>query len=308
MTGSIGPPGPHRRSVGPDRRAAGRPALVGRRADGYQREHGEFLGDVRSSGARRGSPRTSRLLGPVAGRARARGRRRRRAGLALAAHTQGAAPSPRPVRRAARRRRPARRSYRRRCPVVQADAAALPFAHRRVRPRLLGVRRPAVRRRPGVSAAGGRPRAAARRPVGVLRDPSGPLGVPRRPRRGGLAAVHTYFDRTPYVEVGRGRRRDIRGAAPHARRPGPRCSPRRPGPRRPRRTRVAARTTPRCGARCAVGLPGTRRGASRLGSRRARRGARAEFSRTVCSCGLSGAASSQVRPWPTETSSGTRSG
>lgn len=37
--------------------------------------------------------------------------------------------------------------------------------------------------------------------MGLLGDPPGALGIPRRPERTGLTAHRSYFDRRPYVET-----------------------------------------------------------------------------------------------------------
>ena len=61
------------------------------------------------------------------------------------------------------------------------------------------------------------------------------------PGEGGLVAVHSYFDRRPYVEHDADRRAHLRRAAPHARRPGPRAGRGRLRAARPGRAGVAGR-------------------------------------------------------------------
>ena len=94
----------------------------------------------------------------------------------------------------------------------------------------------------------------------------------------GLVVRQSYFDRMPYVEVDDARRRHLRRAPPHARRPGARRRRRGPGARRPRRAGVARGPRRRCGAsgpRCAASSSPARRSsaaASPASSPRPRRG------------------------------------
>ena len=176
-----------------------------RNADEYQNEHGTFLGDDRFVWCPEGLDEVEAgLLGAAGGAARAGrpgDRRGRGTVLTLAGGAgrppgrAGPLPPPAPAR-AADRRGPRRRDL----PLVEADAGALPFRGRFLRPGLLRVRRDPLRRRPGGGVPRGPAGAAAGRPLGLLRDAPDPLGVPRRAGPRGPPVASSYFDRTPYVE------------------------------------------------------------------------------------------------------------
>ena len=143
-------------------------------------------------------------------------------------------------------------------PLVQADAARLPFADASFDL--------------ACSAYGGVPfvadSAAVMREVARVLRPGGrwvfsvthPVrwAFPDDPGPGGLVARDSYFDRTPYVEQDDHGRRDLRRAPPHPGRPGPGDRRRRLPAGRPGRAGVAGRTPPgpgAAGARCGAGCP-----------------------------------------------------
>ena len=153
-----------------------------RNADEYQIEHGTFLGDDRFVWGPEGLDEVeAELLGPPED---LKGEDVLEIGAGAAQCSRWlAAQGARPValdlshRQLQHALRIGRRDG---APLVEADAGALPFARRLLRPGVLGVRRAAVRRRPGAGAPRGAPGAAARRPLRLLGDAPDPLGVPRR--------------------------------------------------------------------------------------------------------------------------------
>ena len=145
-------------------------------------EHGDFLGGGPTAtwcGARRACARPRRgLLGDVTGRhvleVGCGGAQCARWLAARGARVVGFDLSAGMLRR--------RRSTADRVAVPGAGRRhPAPVRRRRVRPRLLGLRRGAVRRRPRAGDARGGAGPASRRAVGVLGDPPGALGLPGRP-------------------------------------------------------------------------------------------------------------------------------
>ena len=191
-------------------------------ADDYQAEHGAFLGDVDFVWCPEGLREAdARLLGDVAGR------RVLEVGCGAAAAarwlaTQGARPVALDLS-AGMLRHAAQAADRTgvRVPLVQADALALPFADG-----AFDIVCTAFGAVPFVADSA---RGDARG-VRVLR-PGGrwvfSVTHPMRwiflddPGEGGLVAVHSYFDRRPYVEQDERGVADLRGAPPDPRRPGP---------------------------------------------------------------------------------------
>ena len=171
-------------------------------ADDYQAEHGAFLGDVDFVWCPEGLREAdARLLGDVAGAAGAGGRLRRRGRRPLAGHPgrRGRSRWTCPPACCATPRAAADRTGVR-VPLVQADALALPFADA-----AFDVVCTAFGAVPFVDDS-----AAVMREVFRVLRPGGrwvfSVTHPMRwiflddPGEGGLVAVHSYFDRRPYVE------------------------------------------------------------------------------------------------------------
>ena len=234
-------------------------------ADDYLAEHGADIGDVDFVWCPEGlREQDARLLGDVAGARALEVGCGLGAVLAVAAAGGRAAGGARPVRAAccatprdlgrSHRRSGAARPGRRRCSCRSATAAfdlacsafgAVPFVAEpeQVMREVARVLRP-----------GGRWVFAVNHPMRwMFSDDPGPDG---------LVVAQSYFDRTPYVEVDDRGAADLRGAPPHARRPGARRRRRRPGADGPRRAGVAG------GPRHACGASGRRCGASSSPARR----------------------------------------
>ena len=241
-----------RRPSAPPSRSGRASALVGRRRRRLprraRRRHRRRRLRLVPGGPARARRAACSATSPGAGCWRsAAARRRARAGSRPRAPGRWRSTSrPGMLRHAARARRRDRASL---FPLVQAGRRAAALRRRRLRPGLLGVRRGAVRGRPGAGDARGRPGAAAGRPVGVRGEPPDALDVPRRPgpgradRRSSRTSTGRPTSRsTPqasptYVEHHRtlgDRVRDVVAAGL--------------GARRPRRARVAGGPRDRVGA------------------------------------------------------------
>jgi SAM-dependent methyltransferase len=204
VTGSIEPPaGPGRRRASADESRRAHRQWWDEQADDYQAEHGAFLGAAQFVWGPEGlAEADARLLGLVAGaRVLEVGAGAAQCSRWLAG--QGARPVAFDLSNgqlAHARRLDARAGVR--LPLVQADACALPFADAS-----FDLACSAYGAVPFVADAGALHREVAR----VLR-PGGrwafsvthPVrwGFPDVPGPEGLTAVASYFDRTPYVEVG----------------------------------------------------------------------------------------------------------
>ena len=192
-------------------------------ADDYLEEHGAFLGDARFVWGPEGlSEADVHLLGDVAGR------RVLEVGAGAAQCSRwllaaGAEPVALDLSAAMLQRgRSAGVAAGLAVPLVQGDAAALPFADRSfdlVCSAYGGV--PFVDDSARGHARGG-PGAATGRPLGVLGDPPAAVVLPRRPRRGRTGGAALLLGPHAVRRGGTGRGRDLRRAPPHARRPGPR--------------------------------------------------------------------------------------
>ena len=193
-----------------------------------------------SSGARRGCGSRTRgcsatSRAPACSRS-ARARPRARGGCCGRARGRWRSTSPRGMLRHAAAPGPVHRRSGAARPGGR-HAAAVP--RRRVRPRVLGVRRRAVRGRSRAGDARGGQGAAARRALGVRGEPPDALDVLRRPRPGRAGGAAVLLRPHALRRGGRPRRRHLRGAPPHARRPRARRRRRGPGAGGPRRAGMA---------------------------------------------------------------------
>ncbi len=196
-------PGVTRRRSDPDESRTASRSWWDADADGYQAEHGDFLGDVDFRWCPEGLREAEvRLLGPVHGRrvveigagAAAASRWLAQAGAQVVALDLSAGML-RHARAGAARTGIA-------VPLLQADAAALPL-----RPDSFDIACTAFGAVPFVADS-----AAVMREVYRILRPGGrwvfAVTHPMRwiflddPGERGLLAVHSYFDRTPYVEYG----------------------------------------------------------------------------------------------------------
>lgn len=191
-----------------------------RNADEYQVEHGTFLGDDRFVWGPEGLDEVeAELLGPpedLKGRDVLEIGSRRRPVRALA----GGAGSPPGRPRHLPPPAPARPAHRYVLPPGVRRRGRAALRGRLVRPGVLGVRRSAVRRRPGTGPQGGAARPAPGRPLRLLCHPPHPLGIPRRARPRGALRLRLLLRPHALRRTGRGGPRGVRRAPPHDRRPG----------------------------------------------------------------------------------------
>lgn len=240
-----------------------------RNADEYQVEHGTFLGDDRFVWGPEGLDEVeAELLGPsedLKGKDVLEIGSRRGPVRALAGRAGRPPGRPRHLPPPA----PARPAHRHVLPAGVRRRGRAALRGRLLRPGVLGVRRDAVRRRPGAGPEGRAPRPAPGRPFRLLGHAPDPLGLPGRAGPRGPDRLRLLLRPHALRRAGRQRPRGVRRAPPHDRRPGARRGRRMASAWSTWSSRSGPPGTPRSGAagpRCAGTSSPARRSSSANGT------------------------------------------